>query len=98
MFKVNRRIPVSGDGTVDYEEFCQVMASIITTADDFESRVRAAFDVLDSDGSGTISQSELRQAVLDLGESITQEEADDIISAIDKDGNMEIDFDGNKLQ
>ncbi|KAK2158259.1 hypothetical protein LSH36_174g08003, partial [Paralvinella palmiformis] len=86
-----------GDGCVDYEEFCQVMASIITTSDDFESRVHAAFNVLDVDGSGTISQSELRKAVLDLGESISQEEADEIISAIDKDGNKEIDYDGNYL-
>ena len=70
------------------------MADVITGALDAENCIKAAFRIIDADGNGKISQSELRQAVSDFGEEITQQQADDVINIIDKDGDKEINYEG----
>ena len=67
------------------------MMSTTVKAQDFAHETRAAFDVFDKDGSGTISADELRQVMKSLGENLTDEEIDEMIREADKDKNGTID-------
>ncbi len=65
--------------------------STTVKAQDFAHETRAAFNVFDKDGSGTISADELRQVMKSLGENLTDEEIDEMIREADKDKNGTID-------
>lgn len=67
------------------------MMGTTVKAQDFAHETRAAFDVFDKDGSGTISADELRQVMKSLGENLTDEEIDEMIREADKDKNGTID-------
>jgi hypothetical protein len=67
------------------------MMSQTVKAVDFAHETRAAFNVFDKDGSGTISADELRQVMKSLGENLTDEEIDEMIKEADKDRNGTID-------
>ena len=67
------------------------MMSTTVKAQDFAQETRAAFDVFDKDGSGTISADELRQVMKSLGENLTDAEIDEMIKEADKDRNGTID-------
>jgi calmodulin len=67
------------------------MMSQTVKAVDFAHETRAAFDVFDKDGSGTISADELRQVMKSLGENLTDAEIDEMIKEADKDRNGTID-------
>ena len=57
-------------------------------------QLRAAFNLCDTDGSGTISAKELLHAMNDiLGENMTMAEIQAMIKEADSDGSGEIDFD-----
>lgn len=67
------------------------MMSTTVKAQDFAQETRAAFNVFDKDGSGTISSDELRQVMRSLGENLTEQEIDEMIREADKDKNGTID-------
>ena len=67
------------------------MMNTTVKAQDFAHETRAAFNVFDKDGSGTISADELRQVMKSLGENLTDEEIDEMIREADKDRNGTID-------
>jgi hypothetical protein len=71
-------------------EFLKMMSTTVK-AQDFAHETRAAFNVFDKDGSGTISADELRQVMKSLGENLTDEEIDEMIREADKDRNGTID-------
>merc|ERR1711937_406229 len=54
--------------------------------------IREAFDLFDTDGSGTIDAKELKVAMRALGFEPKKEEIKKMISDIDKDGSGTIDF------
>ncbi|XP_075246684.1 calmodulin-like [Convolutriloba macropyga] len=56
------------------------------------AELREAFNLFDTDGSGSISTLELGEVLATLGEPATEEELATIIAEVDKDGNGEIDF------
>jgi Ca2+-binding EF-hand superfamily protein len=58
---------------------------------DFEEEMRAAFQVFDRDGSGTISAEELRNVMKSLGEALSDDEIDEMLKEADADGNGTID-------
>ena len=66
------------------------MSTSVKSAD-FAHETRAAFEVFDKDGSGTISAEELRQVMKSLGENLTDQEIDEMIAEADKDKNGSID-------
>ncbi|KAK4697178.1 hypothetical protein P7C71_g857, partial [Lecanoromycetidae sp. Uapishka_2] len=79
-------------GTISFEEFAAVMAAKVK-AQDTEAELRAAFQVFDRDGSGTINIEELKEVMKSIGESLTDEEIEDMMREADKDGNGTIDYD-----
>merc|ERR1712118_580856 len=60
--------------------------------DDQIQEIREAFDLFDTDGSGTIDAKELKVAMRALGFEPKKEEIRKMINDIDKDGNGAIDF------
>merc|ERR1712038_2181929 len=60
--------------------------------DEQKEEIREAFDLFDTDGSGTIDAKELKVAMRALGFEPKKEEIKKMISDIDKDGTGTIDF------
>ena len=60
--------------------------------EDQKQEIREAFDLFDTDGSGTIDAKELKVAMRALGFEPSKEEIRKLISEIDKDGNSQVDF------
>lgn len=57
-----------------------------------EEEYRAAFNLFDKDGSGSISPEEFLEILKNLGQVISSEQAEEIIKELDSDGSGEIDF------
>ncbi|XP_055804654.1 caltractin-like [Solanum dulcamara] len=55
--------------------------------------IKEAFELFDTDGSGTIDASELNVAMRALGFEMTEEHVELMIADVDKDGSGAIDFD-----
>jgi len=82
----------NGDNEIDFEEFLILMSSKKPSKDDPDKELRDAFKVFDADGSGTISRSELKKLMKNLGQKLSDEELDAMMDEVDTDGNGEIDF------
>ena len=59
---------------------------------DSEEEIIEAFKVFDKDGNGFISAAELRHIMTNLGEKLTDEEADEMIREADVDGDGMINY------
>ncbi|CAI0430031.1 unnamed protein product, partial [Linum tenue] len=58
-----------------------------------KQEIKEAFDLFDTDGSGTIDAKELNVAMRALGFEMTEEQINQMIADVDKDGSGSIDFD-----
>lgn len=56
--------------------------------------MRASFKIFDKDGNGTIDAAELRQAMKSLGETMTDEEVDEMIKVADVDSDGKVIYQG----
>lgn len=56
------------------------------------AEIREAFDLFDTDGSGTIDAKELKVAFRALGFDLKKEELKSILSTVDRDGSGQIEF------
>ncbi|KAL4237852.1 hypothetical protein ACF0H5_002564 [Mactra antiquata] len=54
---------------------------------------KASFSLFDRDGDGKVSKDELRTAMRSLGQNPTEDELNEIMNEVDKDGNGTIDYD-----
>tara|TARA_B100000035_G_C20822037_1_gene474688 strand:- start:227 stop:661 length:435 start_codon:yes stop_codon:yes gene_type:complete len=82
-------IDVNGDGFIDFDEFITMICKKSSTSD---NELKEAFKVFDKDGNGSISASELKHVMNNLGEKLTDEEVDEMIREADVDGDGEINF------
>jgi len=81
----------NNDGSIDFREYVIKMAKWMNSVDK-EEETQKAFAVFDKDGDGYISAAELRNIMTNLGEKLTDEEADEIIRASDQDGDGQINY------
>ncbi|KAJ2492721.1 hypothetical protein IWW37_001167 [Coemansia sp. RSA 2050] len=81
-----------GNGTIDFGEFLSLMARQSSDNNE-EEELKEAFRVFDKDDNGFISAAELRHALTNLGEKLTQEEVDEMIQEADVNGDGQIDYD-----
>ena len=72
----------SGDGELDFDEFCRFYAT----------RLRKVFDTMDLDGSGEIDVAELQLAFMTLGYKTTRRELQTLLARVDTDRNQKISF------
>ena len=84
-------VDTDGNGHIDFEEFVSLM-NRRSKETDAEEEVINAFKVLDKDGQGIISSTELRHLMTTLGDKLTEEEVDEMIKEADFDGNGSINY------
>lgn len=62
-----------------------------------EDEIREAFKLFDKDNNGCITVTELRNILTETGQKIRPEEADELMKAIDTDGDGKIDYEGTEM-
>jgi len=84
----------NGNGKIEYREFKAFMMEEMKKSEESpqeqENAIRMAFKVFDSNGDGVIDAGELRQAMKNLGEPLSDKELTDMMKEadLDKDGKI----------
>ena len=78
-----------GGGTIEYEEFLQMMTHKILYRDP-KDEIMKAFRLFDDDETGKISFKNLKRVAKELGERMTDEELQEMIDEADRDGDGEV--------
>ncbi|KAL6146773.1 hypothetical protein ACLB2K_057450 [Fragaria x ananassa] len=78
-------VDIDGNGTIEFGEFLNVMVRKMKE-NDADEELKEAFKVFDKDQDGYISPNELRNVMINLGERLTDEEAEQMIREADLDG------------
>ena len=73
---------VSGDGELCFDEFCGF----------YVQRLQKVFKEIDSDGSGEIGTTELKDAFKNLGFEATEREVKAVLAEVDRDQSDSVDF------
>ncbi|XP_002129194.2 calmodulin-like [Ciona intestinalis] len=81
-----------GMGWVDVAEFLTIMAGKVKEPVDTEDTIKEAFRVFDKESNGFIAAAELRQVMTSIGESLTEEEVEEMIRNADMDGDGQINY------
>merc|ERR1719315_192393 len=71
-------------GIVKFPDFLEMMATKVDE-DLQDDDIREAFTIFDNDGNGTISRSELRHIMLNLGLELTEDECETLFKEADMD-------------
>ena len=82
-------VDTDGDGEIDFDEFLSMMKEM---SGDSEKELLQAFQVFDKNKDGFISADELRQVMATLGETLSQEEIEEMIKEADQDGDGQGDY------
>ena len=83
-------VDADGNGTIDKDEFLQMMARKIKEKDSEEELIMA-FRVFDIESNGYITVGQLRQIlsnICDFEESITEDEVEELITEVDEEGQI----------
>ncbi|TFK65979.1 EF-hand [Pluteus cervinus] len=86
-----KEVEAKGHTSIDFPEFLTLMARKMRDTDS-EEEIKEAFRVFDKDNSGYISAAELRHVMTNLGERLSEAEADEMIREADVDGNGQISY------
>ena len=87
--KLVDEVDVDNSGTIDFFEFLIIM---VTRAPDPNEDIRQAFRLFDNDGSGQVSAAEFRKTLTTLGEQMSEEEVDEMMAVLDKDGDGNLNY------
>merc|ERR1712224_1091966 len=79
----------SGDGEIDFDEFMVMMTAKMGEKDSRDDLIKA-FRVFDSDETGGVSFKNLCRVAKELGENMTDEELEEMLQEVDRDGDGEI--------
>jgi Ca2+-binding EF-hand superfamily protein len=82
-------IDKDGSGTIDYQEFLEMMTTKMSEKDSREEILKA-FRLFDDEEKGKISFRNLKRVAKELGETMTDEELHEMIEEADRDGDGEI--------
>lgn len=82
-------IDKDGSGKLSYEEFLNLMTNKMANKDPKEEILKA-FRLFDDDDTGKISFKNIKRVAKELGESITDEELQEMIDEADRDGDGEV--------
>merc|ERR1712010_170433 len=87
--KMVKEMDKDGDATVDFEEFCVMMAEKMNQKDGKEEMMKG-FRLFDDDGTGKISFKNFQRVAKELGENLSDAELKEILAEADEDGDGEI--------
>ena len=76
-------IDKDGSGTIDFDEFLQMMTAKMSEKDSREEILKA-FRLFDDDETGRISFKNLKRVAKELGENMTDEELQEMIDEADR--------------
>jgi len=84
-----RDVDTNGNGVVELDEFINMMKAQTRTMTSDEA-VRQAFQVFDKNGDNFINKDEIRMAMNNLGENVTEAELNEMLQCMDlnKDGRV----------
>merc|ERR1712162_39679 len=82
-------IDKDGDGTIDFDEFMMMMTAKMAEKDSREEIVKA-FRLFDDDQTGKITFKNLKRVAKELGETMTDEELQEMVDEADRDGDGEV--------
>ncbi len=82
-------IDKDGNGTIDYQEFLEMMTTKMSEKDSREEILKA-FRLFDDEEKGKISFTNLKRVAKELGENMKDEELMEMIEEADRDGDGEI--------
>jgi calmodulin len=85
-------VDLDGNGTIDFKEFLGLMVRKMKDTDT-EEELLEAFKVFDRDGNGFITALELKKVMSNLGETLSNEEIDEMIREADVDHDGQINYD-----
>jgi len=71
-----------------------MMANRMANAPPMEEQMMEAFRLFDKDGNGHITADELRQAMQNLGEQMTEAEVEELIKEADENGDGMVNYEG----
>ena len=82
-----KEVDLNQDGKIDFDEFMTLMIKT-SPENQAEEEVINAFRVFDKEGNGLISSAELKHIMMNIGDKMTEEEADEMVNEadIDEDG------------
>uniref|UniRef100_A0A4X2KIZ1 EF-hand domain-containing protein n=2 Tax=Vombatus ursinus TaxID=29139 RepID=A0A4X2KIZ1_VOMUR len=89
--EIMNEVDASGNGTIDFSEFLNVMARKMKDTDSNED-IQDAFRVFDKNRDGFISAGELRHVMTNFGEKLTDEEVEEMIKEADIDGDGQVNY------
>lgn len=84
---------VNGDGTIDFDEFIEMMTKHTQETVDQTAEMREAFKIFDRDGNGYIDLRELKTVITRMGEPLSDREAEEIFRVADLNGDGKLDYD-----
>lgn len=84
--EVFKTLDLDGNGVISQDEFNRWYTS---SAELIRSQVRHVFDTLDTDKSGTLDKFEVKALLHDLDPAVTDEECEQAIAAMYKEGNKD---------
>ncbi|XP_070538785.1 calmodulin-like isoform X2 [Ptychodera flava] len=80
-----------GNGEIDFEEFLTMMAKKLRDID-IDEEIRDAFRVFDKEGKGSITSKELKYVLTTYGDTLPDEEVQEMLSEADTDGDGSINY------
>merc|ERR1712162_22901 len=87
--KMVKEMDKDGDQTVDFEEFCIMMAEKMNQKDGKDEMLKG-FKMFDDDNTGKISMKNFKRVAKELGETLSDAELEAILSEADTDKDGEI--------
>ncbi|KAJ1934616.1 hypothetical protein FBU59_005642 [Linderina macrospora] len=85
-------IDQDGNGSFTFEEFLSFMEGEQVNDEEEDPELRAAFKKFDKDGNGVIDATELRDAMVSMGEQVTEEDVERMLKEADADNDGQINF------
>merc|ERR1719326_2556568 len=79
----------AGEGTIEYQDFCDLMSAKMQERDPVEE-MRKAFRLFLDEESDKIQLRHLKRVAKELGETMAEEELQEMIDEADRDGDGEI--------
>ncbi|KAL1502032.1 hypothetical protein ABEB36_007240 [Hypothenemus hampei] len=84
LLDIMSEVDKDGNGLIDFAEFADAMKNIIKECDN-EEDIKEAFRIFDRRGNGFITVNDLKETISNLGETLSDEDLEEMIRAADLD-------------